>query len=190
MQDLGTLPGGSNSLAIDINDLGQVVGYASTPCTPGCGTHAFLWTKEGGREDLGVVPDLVATYGFGINDFRQVTGYATTAGGVGFPFLWTANAGMQNLGNLPGGSGTTAWDTNGINDLGQVVGVSNNNSGVPHAFLWTKKEGIQDLNTLTEVDSPWLLEDATHISDLGQITGKGVELSSGVTQAFVLTPEH
>jgi probable HAF family extracellular repeat protein len=41
MRDLGTLPGGSSSTATDINDLGQVIGDATTADGD---THPFLWS--------------------------------------------------------------------------------------------------------------------------------------------------
>ena len=44
--DLGTLPGVENSEALDINDIGQIVGSSSIP-----GSHAVLW-RDGVMIDL------------------------------------------------------------------------------------------------------------------------------------------
>ena len=48
MQELGFLPGGNLSRAMDINDLGQVVGTS----TSAAGEHAFIWKKQTGIADL------------------------------------------------------------------------------------------------------------------------------------------
>ena len=48
MQDLGVLPGGDSSRALDINDLGAVVGSS----TIASGDHAFIWTRQAGMIDL------------------------------------------------------------------------------------------------------------------------------------------
>ena len=45
MTDLGTLPGGERSIALDINSRGQVVGWGST--TASGELHAVLWSKKG-----------------------------------------------------------------------------------------------------------------------------------------------
>jgi probable HAF family extracellular repeat protein len=42
--DLGTLPGGPISIAMDINKRGQVVGYSNT-ASGGFQFHALLWSK-------------------------------------------------------------------------------------------------------------------------------------------------
>ncbi len=60
MLDLGTL-GGRDSQATDVNDDGQVVGWAYTvgsvvSCPPGpCIRHAFLWTATDGMVSLGTL---------------------------------------------------------------------------------------------------------------------------------------
>jgi probable HAF family extracellular repeat protein len=48
MQNLGVLPGGNSSRALDINDLGYVVGSSASAS----GDHAFIWTKQAGMTDL------------------------------------------------------------------------------------------------------------------------------------------
>jgi probable HAF family extracellular repeat protein len=49
MRDLGASGGILPSGATDVNDLGQVVGYITTPPSK---RHAFLWTETDGLEDL------------------------------------------------------------------------------------------------------------------------------------------
>ena len=53
MKDLGDLPGGEDiSVAVDVNNAGQVVGYS----TAATGYRAFLWDSVNGMQDLGVLP--------------------------------------------------------------------------------------------------------------------------------------
>jgi probable HAF family extracellular repeat protein len=99
--NLGTLPGGYESQANDINDRGQVSGFASNGTTDpysilGWGTQArsFIW--QGGHiQDIGTLggPDAVSTT---LNASGQITGQSYTnatanaATGVptSDPFLW------------------------------------------------------------------------------------------------------
>jgi probable HAF family extracellular repeat protein len=48
MHDLGMLPNADASRALDINDLGDVVGSSGTSS----GDRAFIWTKDEGMRDL------------------------------------------------------------------------------------------------------------------------------------------
>src|SRR5262249_1877814 len=118
MTDLGTLPGGSVSLAFGINSNGVVVGTSSIA---GGGLHAFMWTQAGGMGGLGTLPGVSTSQAIGVNDDGVIVG-----GPVGSPFtlapgfVWTQTAGMVSLGTLggPGSSGRS------INANGLVVGFS------------------------------------------------------------------
>jgi probable HAF family extracellular repeat protein len=63
MRDLGTL-GGRDSRALDINDRGQVVGWAETPT----GSRGFLW-QNGVMASLGCAGEPMA-----INDRGEIVG--------------------------------------------------------------------------------------------------------------------
>jgi probable HAF family extracellular repeat protein len=75
----------------------------------------------------------------------------------------TAQVSIVDLGTLPGGNYSAAFD---INNRGQVVGVSNTGSGVYRPFLW-------DGGTMTELPLLPGAEQgaALRITDRGQIIG-------------------
>jgi probable HAF family extracellular repeat protein len=154
--DLGTL-GGTFSYAADINDRGQVVGFAlngrsdafiprdnafSSECGAGpmgSEMRAFIWQRGHGMRSLGTLggPESCARY---INQQGQVAGFSFTSykpnAGSGIPtfepFIWT-NGRMTSLGSLGGTQGFP----NGINSQGQVAGYSNlAGDEITHAYFW------------------------------------------------------
>ena len=120
LTDLGNLGGPQSAQAYDINDVGQVVGYATSAAGP---QRAFLW-QDGGMTELGTLGGS-ASLANALNDAGQVVGTSrtTTGSSATNPFLWEGGV-MTDLGVGPG----TAY---GINDAGQVVGQRNT-----HGFLW------------------------------------------------------
>jgi len=132
------LPGGTQGVAHDINDQGQIVGQDNglgvIPCaastTESC-AHAVLWTvNEEGQvidtKDLGAVGgDESFSLASGINNLGQVVGWTFFGVNSNFtrPFVWTADSGMELL-DLP--MGGFNGDAQAINDDGQVVGVDGN----------------------------------------------------------------
>jgi len=78
--DLGTLPGGTNSFALALNNSNQVVGTSSA----GNGNHAVVW-QAGALRDLNAliaVPGWVLREATGINDPGQIIGWGTIQGEV------------------------------------------------------------------------------------------------------------
>lgn len=164
--DLGTLPGASHIHVRDVNDAGQVVGYAYTDRY-----RAFLYT--GGQMVLLGTLGGAESYGHGINDAGQVVGAALTDSGQYHAFLYTGGM-MIDLGTL-GGNASFA---HAINNAGQVAGYSDSASGECHAFLW-------ESGTMTDLGEIGL--DACEVWDIneaGQIVG-GLQTASDEFHAFL-----
>jgi probable HAF family extracellular repeat protein len=141
IKDLGILPGGKYSTALDINQSGQVVGWADTSNKM---QHAVLW--EGGViKDLGLLQDN-ATQALKINNRGTVVGYSSVdIAGYGEPvpqqaFVWK-NGIMRDLNKLiPANSGWELNTARSINNRGQIVGEGKFNGQNRAYFLtptWT-----------------------------------------------------
>jgi len=150
-------------------------------------------------QDLGVLPGGGAdpySYAGDINDVGQVVGAAGhgpagPGSGPDHAFLWTAGAGMRDLGILPEGSELQYYAA-GINEHGYVVGSSRTPvlGGGNHAFLWTEAGGMQDLDTLIDpldqLRTVTTLLGASDMNNAGQIVSYG--LINGKQHAYLLSP--
>lgn len=215
MQNLGILPGASDSVASGINNSGQVVGRSYSGVN-----NVFLYSG-GAMTALGISSSPVVK----INDAGQVLGNKRAGenpfifsggvtidiGSLGGLHTW-ANA-INNNGDVVGASdlsGTTteahpffySYSTGtmqdlgllaaasqswaeGLNDLGQVVGRSFMGNGGWHAFLYS--EGLmQDLNSLVDPDYGWVIQAATDINEYGQIAAYGYNSIFGGSHALLL----
>jgi probable HAF family extracellular repeat protein len=131
---LGFLPGGTNSLALAINQSGDLVGAGSV----GSGfTHAWLQISGSGTlTDLGTVPGTSNSVAYGLNAFRQIVGSAVGVGGFTRAFLYSSGQ-IHDLNDLIPYEETNAWEllaARAINDQGAIAG-SGRFNGVDHAFL-------------------------------------------------------
>ena len=77
--------------------------------------------------------------------------------------LWARHLGVRELGVLPGGSYSSAYD---LNDSDQVAGMSSSSNG-ERAVLWTKEGMVFDLGTLP---GDWASE-AVAINNSGEVVG-------------------
>jgi len=178
--DVGTF-GGRTSSATDINDRGQVVGYASFPGDSF--SHAFIW-ENGVKKDLGTLAGGRESRAAAINNHGIVVGEAWDAFNRPIPFIYD-NRGMRALFTSPGGA--KAWD---INDRGAVVGT------IDSFYSFHYDNGVLTrLESLPDVQAKgWVQLIPTGISDRGWITGMG-RTSAPVPpghfpwKAFVLKPD-
>lgn len=175
---LDVLQGGLDSVAIGLNDLGQVAGDSREDRTGNIAhSRAVIWDHGSTPQQLWTEDLFSGIYSGGsamsINNRGQVAGRAQFTADQGFPlptpgiplgraFFWDAATGLQLLGTLGGGFSQAT----GINDAGQVAGSAEDPFGIPRAFLWDETHGLQDLGTLGG-----LYSFANAINESGQVVG-------------------
>jgi uncharacterized membrane protein len=199
IRELPPLQGDTVGFAFGINNQGQAVGTSGLcsnvslpPNEQPAGPHAVLWEADGTPINLGT---LGGTYNLAtsINEHGDVDGNAQSAqDGNIHPFLWTKDAGIQDLGAYPGAFLTIAPCCHTLNDWRQVAafaalpctGTGCRASSPPNfrALLW-EDGSYTDLNTLVAADSPVYLQSAESINDAGQITGYGLVKSACTVQS-------
>ena len=118
MTDLGTFPGGTDSEATGINDLGQIIGYSNSSTF---NQHGFVITN-GVMNDLGVLPGGNYAQPFGINNAGQIVGEANSTNVDDLAFLYQGGV-MYELNQLLDGS-APGWV------LGAAVAI--NDKGMDH----------------------------------------------------------
>jgi probable HAF family extracellular repeat protein len=166
--DLGALADGVSSIAIYINEKGDVVGLSQNglidPLTGGPEYFAVLWKNDeiislgtlGGNGSIAVaLNNRGQVVGGAANSISDPFSLSPILGGPNFAtqtraFLWE-NGVMRELGTL-GGPDSFGWF---VNERGQVAGVSytdsipNDTTGLPtlHPFLWENGQML-DLGSL------------------------------------------
>lgn len=166
---LRNLPGGRNANSFEINDLGEVVGFAETGIRDStCATatpfqvhrfEAVRWERNGNIVELPPLRKLgdTVSFSFGNNDLGQVVGSSGTCATQGLPpgnvnglhaVLWERDGSPTYLGTLGNSAHTSHNAASSVNNRGEVVGTSEFTDGTVHSFLWTKTKGMQDIGTL------------------------------------------
>lgn len=134
---LGNLGADYWNTPTDINQRGDVVGFAGTPGDmEGNVLRAFIWTKQDGIKPLGALPGHIHSEAYGINERRQVVGISCDADGVDCrAFLWE-NGVMKDLNNLIApGFPARLEQAKDINERGEITGRAVNSANVRTAFL-------------------------------------------------------
>ncbi|MBA3485111.1 MAG: hypothetical protein H0T51_25220, partial [Pirellulales bacterium] len=196
--NLGTF-GGLSSSGRDINDAGQVVGYAQDAVGR---SRAFLWSISRGMTDLGTANGYTLAGATAINASGSVVGAERDSEtGFNHAFAWTPNEPNGTTGtfiDLAHGEYSTAAD---INAAGQVVGSStyyvpeelctpdypNYPNCAPayyetRAILWANGDGV-DLTSTLHGDAAFILTTANAINNAGQVAGQSSYY--GVVHAFL-----
>lgn len=157
--NIGTL-GGNDSVALSINDLGEVVGYSKTADGE---VHAFRYFRDamfdlstlGGKE----------SFAYLITNSGILLGDSKTRENILRPFMGAPNSSLFNLGDDPHQFGSAL----GANNAGQVVGFrfvkDEHSQSHKRAYLYTTNRTI-DLGTFGGKQS-----DAIAINDAGEVVG-------------------
>lgn len=181
MEDLGRLPGDSFARATALTPDGStIVGTSS-----GSSEMAVRWTS-GGIQPIGLFSGGSYSFGNGVsNDGSVVAGYGDIAD-TPRAYRWTAASGtLQDLGTLPGGSGTTQTIAWGVNGDGSVVVGAQGTGAEMRAFRWTLASGtMQDLGPLPDSINTraWAVS-----ADGATVVGEA-EDNDGNLRAFLWTP--
>lgn len=161
---LPLLQGGNNSMALWINDLGEVAGLSETSvrdssCASATPNQVLqfegtIWEPNGQIRELRPLPGDTVSFAFGMNDNGQAVGASGLCSNTNIPpninpsssdphaVLWEKDGTPIDLGTL---GGTTFTLPASINDRGEVAGASIAKDGTVHPFYWTEQTGIQDL---------------------------------------------
>ena len=133
-----TYIGHEESIALDINNNGQVVGRWRY--------RAVLWLKDGSMLDLGTSGDSIA---LAINDLGQVVGSEQSSiRHHTFAFLYNDGLTIKLEQLIPPESGWYLYKANDINNHGEIVGSGLNPNGERHAFLLTLDNEVMVINTV------------------------------------------
>jgi probable HAF family extracellular repeat protein len=175
--------GGTNGQASDINDRGQVVGFAEngtvdSSCSPNNPNNRIqlpvLW-EDGKAQALPTVGRDPDGFAIAINDQGQAVGDSGNCAGAIHGVLWE-NGKAWPLPDLGGGA-----IAQGINDQGQIVGrVSSPDGTTFFAALW-QNGVLTNLKTLPG-DFAAL---ATGINNRGQVVGSTLDSGFNWSHAFI-----
>jgi probable HAF family extracellular repeat protein len=161
--DLGTF-GGARSVALSINNSGQVAGFSQTADGR---SQAFVYTA-GALINLGTLGG-ADSYAYRISDSGFVIGRASNAGGKNRAFVTILNSSMFDISSLDARLGGSFSVAAAVNGLGQVVGYFHtaNEHMASHnrVFLYSNHQ-VTDLGTFGGADGI-----VTAINDSGQMVG-------------------
>ena len=135
--DIGNLGAPWWNTPTNINQRGDIVGFAGDPAFPeGDILHGFIWTAKDGIKPLGALPGHIHSEAYGINEKRQVVGVSCDANFVDCrAFIWE-NGVMKDLNDLKPASYTARLEqAKDINEEGEIAGRSIDATGVRKAFL-------------------------------------------------------
>jgi len=183
------------SVAVGVNDSGQVVGYEMSPRTKDA-AHACIWEKQG---DAWVWQDLDKGWewsnAMAINKNGEVTGLYMNVDNKKRAFVWDKYKGMRTI-PTPDNHETEGW---AINADGHIVGSASykisENETYEFAFIWFHgMDRIFDLNDFMPANMRGVCQfkEATGINDRLEIILNGTRKyppDKKLNRAFILRPK-
>jgi len=154
MIELQNTLGGVEGQAVNINDKGQIVGWASD--ANGL-RHAVLWTSPDSLIDIGSLGGTAVAHG--INEYGVVVGSSRNTETQSRAFIWDQATGMREV-VYPGVTFLSATD---INEAGVIVGGFVNQSGEQNAYLWDQVSAPVDLGHLALTSTASALNSLNHV---------------------------
>jgi probable HAF family extracellular repeat protein len=150
--DLGSLGGttglAGGNIALDINNLGQVVG--NSDLLGDTNFHAFLWTRRTGMQDLNTLSGDVDSLSISINDAGAVVGASLDSNSNPRAFLWEKGV-MTDLNTLIAGDSPLYLLTGcSINSRGEITGLGLTSTGEIHTYLATPTHGAATSETTSQ----------------------------------------
>lgn len=140
-------PGDENSVGVDINNRGEVVGISGPyPSESSAGERSVIWDRRSRVTMIPAFPDSTSDRPYAMNNAGQVIGGSNTPSGVR-GYVWDRERGLRAIEGL---NGDNSGSPSAINDHGEVVGTSSiyNGSYRQHAFFWSEETGTLDLGDL------------------------------------------
>ena len=144
---LGELPGETQSVAVDINETGEVVGVNYNRFSVDA-TVAFIWSNRLGMRAIPLLAGITSAGSAGINNSSVVVGggLATRSSTCQHPWVWSSRSataptllptltGFHPEADCPFGLKT---QTAAINEVGMIVGQSASADGYTHAVRWVR----------------------------------------------------
>lgn len=205
MTDLGVLPGGRSSVAISINDLGQVAGWSDVA---DYSRHPVVWVN-GTAQDIGLPPEGIGVEVKKINNRGQVIGYIEMPDDMFYsvhafvvtprdtdsddaPDTWYADDDGDGYNDLITmlDSGFSYHDSNvtDINDLGQVLFLGGYDSYIWQDGTYTRITGLgtkgvnaMEINNRSQVVGSYNI--ATNVNH-GFIWENGVAWDVGINGTY------
>lgn len=168
-------PGDENSIAVDVNNRGEVVGISGPyPSESTVGESSVIWDRRSRMTVIPQFPGGIGSRPIAINNAGQVIGAAHTPE-EGYSYIWDRERGLRAIEGL---GSNRSISPSAINDHGEVVGASSfyNGSYGSHAIFWSEETGTVDIG-----DLPGGIENsfASDINNHRQIVGYATGQSGG-----------
>jgi probable HAF family extracellular repeat protein len=177
LQLLEPAPGDDNSVAVDINNRGEVVGTSGHYPSESAVVRSVIWDRHSRVTVIPEFPNSTGGSPYAINNAGQVIGGNNipddVRGNIVLGYIWDRKRGLRMIEGLMGDESSSP---SAINDHGDVVGTGSFYGGGQHAIFWNDETGIVDLGDLPGGAE---LSHAYDINNHRQIVGNATGQSGG-----------